>query len=535
MQKISNTLLLIIVVFYSLLSSVQASSRELQLSRKYTEIEIHGIKFKNFYKAEAVTKQPLKLNAFTRTSSNPSVPAQRIEAFDIEKLWLDEQVVAEYKNSISHVTVYNLKSLLPRSDKVFNVNGRSFIEKSNYDEAVSLQKKDSTFVNRWFKEFENREVSLFGKFNRANLYNGVQYILDAKKIGEYGFVITTKDNRTYYLKILVNFEDEKKVASAVQAFVRYFKVGASKELQASNQSYKAKPRGNKSAEFMETVNRVKKEVSGMPGWWFAETENYILKSNLNSRNRLLAKEVQTQVERMRTVYESFLPANGEINEVSVITIPATREEYQNYIGQGMQWSGGLWSPSRRELILSTMNKEQRSSANSDWILDVLNHEAFHQYLYYALDKAHAPLWFNEGHAELFAHSKVSSRGVTLEEDKRGLARLAPLIKSGRIDITRHIFCNHEAYYADKDLNYPLGWALCYYLRKAAPLYKTKNYKDILPKTIKAMRENKSPDEATKAGFYGIDMNQFTKDFCTFWLSKSMRSKAARTKVVTQKR
>ena len=61
------------------------------------------------------------------------------------------------------------------------------------------------------------------------------------------------------------------------------------------------------------------------------------------------------------------------------------------------------------------------------------------------------------------------------------------------------------------------------------------YKEILPRTIKAMREKKSPDEATKAGFYGIDMATFTKDFCAFWQSKSMRSKAARTKAVTQKK
>ena len=41
-----------------------ASSRDIQISRKTTDILIHGIKFRNFYKAEAVTKQPLKLSTF---------------------------------------------------------------------------------------------------------------------------------------------------------------------------------------------------------------------------------------------------------------------------------------------------------------------------------------------------------------------------------------------------------------------------------------------------------------------------------------
>ena len=399
---------------------------------------------------------------------------------------------------------------------------------------MAEQKKDESFVNKWFMNLENREVAMFAKFARSNLPTGAQYILSDQVKGRYGFVMTSKDKRQYYISIKSTYDDTRKLESAILSFMRYFKISESKELKASNQNFSTRPKGDKSPQFIETVNRVKKEVSGMPNWWFAETENYIIKSNLSSRNRILAKKIQAQVEVMRKSYELFLPANKEIQEVSVITIPATREEYQNYVGQGMEWSGGIWSPSRRELVLSTMNKEAKSSANKDWILDVLNHEAFHQYLFYALEKVRAPMWFNEGHAELFAHSTFSVGKIKLEEDKGGLSKLYPMIKSGRIDFKSHIYANHEAYYADKDLNYPLGWALCYYLRKAAPLYKNRNYAEVLPKTIQALREGKSADEATKLGFYNVDLDQFTKDFCVFWQSKSMRSKASRTKILPQK-
>lgn len=511
-----------------------ASSRDIQISRKTTDILIHGIKFRNFYRAEAVTKKPLKLNTFTRTSSNPDVPVKRIEAFNLNDLWLSEQLLATYKNEQVDIEIYQLKSLRPSEDHTFEVNGNKFIEKSIYDQVISDQQRDESFVNKWFMNLEDREVSLFGKFARSNLPTGAQYILSDQVTGRYGFVMTSKDKRQYYINIKSVYDDSRKLESAILTFMRYFKISESKELKASNQNSSTRPRGDKSPQFMETVNRVKKEVSGMPDWWFAETDNYIIKSNLSSRNRILAKKIQVQVELMRKSYELFLPANKEIQEVSVITIPATREEYQNYVGNGMEWSGGIWSPSRRELVLSTMNSEAKSSANKDWILDVLNHEAFHQYLFYALEKVRAPMWFNEGHAELFAHSSFSVGRIKLEEDKRGLAKLSSMIKSGRIDFKSHIYANHEAYYADKDLNYPLGWALCYYLRMAAPLYKNRNYDQIIPKTIQALREGKSPDEATKLGFYNVDFDQFTKDFCIFWQSKSMRSKANRTKILPQK-
>ncbi|WDE96281.1 DUF1570 domain-containing protein [Lentisphaera profundi] len=528
-----NKLLIIVLLVSSTILSA-ASSRDLQISRKTTDILIHGIKFRNFYKAEAQTKKPLKINTFTRTSSNPDIPVKRIEAFNLNELWLDEQWIATYKNNGIDISIYSIKSVKPSTENAFNVNGEYFITKDIYEDMTKAQKRDENFLKQWFEDLENKEVALFGKFNRSNLPTGVQYDLSEKVIGKYSFVFTSKDKRQYYLSIKSTYEDQRKLMSAIQSFVRYFKIGESKELKAINQNFSSKPKGNKSAQYMETVNRVKKEVSGMQNWWFAETENYILKSNLSSRNRILAKKIQVQVEQMRHSYELFLPANKEIEEVSVITIPATREGYKDYVGADMEWSGGLWSPSRRELILSTMSKEAKSSANKDWILDVLNHEAFHQYLFYALGKVRAPMWFNEGHAEIFAHSKISSGKLYLEENKRGLTKLSSLLKSGKIDFQAHIYANHEIYYADKDLNYPLGWALCYYLRKAAPLYKNRNYVEILPRTIKALREGKSADEATKLGFYGIDMDIFTKDFCTFWFSKSMRSKASRTKILPKK-
>jgi hypothetical protein len=195
----------------------------------------------------------------------------------------------------------------------------------------------------------------------------------------------------------------------------------------------------------------------------------------------------------------------------------------------------LWSPSRRELVLSTVNKNADQPIDRDRIIDVLNHEAFHQYLFYALDKVSSPMWFNEGHAELFEHSKISPGRIVLEEDQYALKQLDSLLKENKIDIESHIYANRSTFYSNRNLNYSLAWALCYFLRMAAPLYDNDQYNKIIPKVIAALRQGKSPNQATSEGFEQINMDTFTNDFCSFWQNNSLRSKAARTKIDSLKR
>ena len=523
------------VLLVVLATSLQAaSSKYLNLSRSETKIETHGLSFKNFYKTESLQVQPLRASSFTRTNSYGE--ASKVEVYKFDELWKRDQYVASFTNEAVFVNIYALKFLKPDCKSTFNFKGTNYVDKVEYKQnAQTLESWTPEQQLQWFKAFTDKTATLEDRFKTSSMHYTQKWLNHDQDHRHYDFILTAKDKRCFYVNIELLSGEQKANDKIINSFLRYFKIGVMKQLKASNQSKTAQHKGDRSAKFQATVDRVIQAVSAMQGWWYAETQNYIVKSNLDNRSRVLAKKLQERVEVMRKAYERFLPPNHPIDEVSVMTIPDTHATYLEYIGDpSMEWTGGLWTPSRKELILSTLIKTSRGKPNEDWMFNVLHHEAFHQYIHYALDETRTPLWFNEGHAELFAASKVRGDKVTLIEDTRAIKKLAPKIKSKSLNLKKHLYCDHEAYYADKELNYPLGWAVCYFLRKAGPLYKEKGYDKVIDRVIAALRQGKSPDAATDAGFEGIDFEQFTADFYAFWPDKRTRSKALRTIIVPKK-
>ena len=526
--------IILIIIFASSQLSFAATIQALEISKNITEIPNHGIKFRNFESAQILTQKPQNLLTYRPYSSRKSTPARKIEVYDLNQLWLSDQIIARYQNDLVNVEIFKVHSLIP-IDQAYKIRDKFYIKKSDYKRKKTSLNNDKYTIRKWFYQLEKRGLTLFKKFGNNYLPKEFQYILNDKNPGTYGFLISTSDKRSFYLKIKSNTKNKQELENSIMTLIRYFQISQEKEQKSSFFSIKARATTSKSAEYRETVDRVKKELSGMTDWWFVETENYIIKTNLTTRNRIFIRRIQAQVEQMRKLYEIFLPANKPFQEVSVITIPATREEYQNYVSNDVRWSGGLWDPSRRELILSTVNKDADQPVNRDRVIEVLNHEAFHQYLFYALDKIRSPMWFNEGHAELFEHSKFSPGRVVLEENLYSLRNLELLIKTNTIDIKSHIYANRKTFYSNRNLNYSLAWAICYFLRMAAPLYESSDYNEIMPKIINALRQGKSPDEATSEGFDKINLEKFKEDFCSFWQNESLRSKAKRTKINSLKR
>ena len=56
-----------------------------------------------------------------------------------------------------------------------------------------------------------------------------------------------------------------------------------------------------------------------------------------------------------------------------------------------------------------------SNTFADDTIGVLQHEGFHQYIYYCLLKHNPPVWFNEGFAEYFYTAKPAGRRVVFED------------------------------------------------------------------------------------------------------------------------
>ena len=151
------------------------------------------------------------------------------------------------------------------------------------------------------------------------------------------------------------------------------------------------------------------------GWKAVDTENFLIVHH--SKNRGLIQRVERDIEAMRKFYMQLFPPTGEIDRVSVVRICETLEEYHQYGGR--PGTGGFWHPGNEELVLfdysytqRKMSPEQKKAmrgkrlTSADSML-VLYHEAFHQYIHYAIGEFSPHYWFNEGYGDYFSGAIVS--------------------------------------------------------------------------------------------------------------------------------
>jgi len=153
-------------------------------------------------------------------------------------------------------------------------------------------------------------------------------------------------------------------------------------------------------------------------------------------------------------------------------------------------------------------------------MDIIKHEGFHQYLFYACNMIENATWFNEGHACFFETATVDSKGrVEIPENARVRHLLENLDTAAR-NIPKVIRLSHSDFYGkteeQRSLNYTTSWALVYFLRKGAPSERLTAYASILDTYLKTLATTKDADAATAAAFDGVNMSKLQNDFTNFW-------------------
>ncbi|NUN52156.1 MAG: hypothetical protein HUU06_05135 [Planctomycetaceae bacterium] len=289
-------------------------------------------------------------------------------------------------------------------------------------------------------------------------------------------------------------------------------------------------------------------IDGLPpGWTYRKTANYVIVHDKSIENSAvgvpgLIEKIAVRLEALRKeVYEPLFPPDRPVTALSVVKV--TQDPAQYFAYGAPQGSAGYWSWPSRELVFFCMREKV------DLTLDVLNHEAFHQYIFYSVGQVSPHSWFNEGHGDYFAGfdrkdgkyrpAKFEWRRKKIEEAIKG-RRHVPLDKFLR-------FSQAEYYQRGGDpskggdvlQNYAQGWSLIWFLRTT----KEPKYQGILDRyfnTLKAAvtgwrtaeeeaarKENRKPlpsflfppelnaramEEALKAGFDGIDLAELEKDW-----------------------
>jgi hypothetical protein len=275
----------------------------------------------------------------------------------------------------------------------------------------------------------------------------------------------------------------------------------------------------------------RKSIENMKDWWFAETPEYIFLSNIRSATgKNLVKELQGTMPALRGAFAKVIPPFDEKTDVSVVRIFEEPEAYKQYVGKDIEWSVGVWAAMRRELVILSQGRDREQT------LEIIKHEGFHQYLFYATPMLEHAMWFNEGHACFFEAAEVDNKGrVELPENSR-VNHLLEHLDAAASQLPKLIHAGRAVFYSgseqQRSLNYTTAWALVYFLRKGVPNEKLTAYSGIFDTYLKKLAETKDADDATTAAFEGVNMRRFQEDFTDFW--KKGRNSARRYDLLAEK-
>lgn len=298
---------------------------------------------------------------------------------------------------------------------------------------------------------------------------------------------------------------------------------------------------------------LEKEVARLPGWWVYETPNYFILTDSHSKDFI--EELGDRLEAIRAVYEIDYPYtmarsyerpgesrpkpkageeedeeneeeeeeepdrstsagrnSYELSRTSVVRVCSDQEMYHSYGGPG--GSAGYWSSYHQELVVYD---DQKGAGRADtW--SVVNHEAFHQYIFYFYGNIAPHSWYNEGTGDFYAGYEYNTRRkrftLTPFDWRKSLARdcirqkkFAPLREFVRWSQREYYGTNQ--YGLGGGENYALGWSFIWFLRtgKAKAKGWDPAWDTILDTYLAELAKSGNLDTAVDAAFAGVDWDK----------------------------
>ncbi len=467
------------------------------------------------------------------------------ELFDPVEIWFQSQHAGRWTDEDGNtLTLAAVTQYLPRDFP------REHVSPEAYEQALSDPKnqpppawKPDSLV-RWARDFIGTEVEAVSVRNPSlHLRKTIRFKLPGEPPTRIAYAVHPILDRTVaretgnpWIMAVVDLGEGVNTATG-RATIEHTLLGSIRTLSAStylnggkrNSSMQSDNHSGKTSEAYERSRAAAiRSIQNMDNWWYAETEHYIVLSDLTSRHRPMIKELQDNIEILRSAYAKLIPPITTISAVSVIRMPSDGDMYVSYVGEGSDWSGGMWMPSLRELVIrppdSGSTRDQRRR-----FLKVAYHEAFHQYLFYALNKRPTPPWFNEGHAGFFEDAEIRNGRILVDEDEFRVKRLMQILEKRQLPFRELLAMNYPQFYdpdrKKREDNYTLAWALIYYLRRGAAQERPARYHKICDAFLAELA--KDPAGATEEAFRFVNMERFEKQFRLFWKSRSRRSEAKR--------
>ncbi len=479
------------------------------------------------------------------------------ELFDPIELWFQSQHAGRWTDPDgSTLTLAMITRHRPRGFE------REHVSREAYEQALDMKENrppttwNAELISHWVRDFvgtARAKAIVIRPSPSLSIYKAFRFSLPDEPATRIGYAIqlrpihrTSPSYKSPWFYVQFDLGDGISAATGPSTIERSF-LGSIRCITRPTPSAASRSRssmqnnqqsGGETAAFKQSRDTVIQSIANMQNWWYVETENYIVLSDLSSRHRPMVKALQADVEALREVYSKIIPPIAPISAVGVIRMPSEADLYLSYTGGGKDWSGGMWMPTIRELLIrppeNGTTRDQRKR-----FLKVAYHEAFHQYLFYALGKRSAPPWFNEGHAEFFENATIQKGRVRVGESETQLPRLLDLIKQRRLSIAELLAMDYPQFYdADAEKrsdNYTLAWGLIYYLRKGAIQERPARYHGICDAFLEALTETDASEIPTQRAFQAVNMRRFERQFIDFWTSRKRRSTAERMAIAVTRR
>lgn len=312
--------------------------------------------------------------------------------------------------------------------------------------------------------------------------------------------------------------------------------------------------------------KLQDEVSRTPGWELYETDNYFIISNNDDKEFI--EELMERLEAIREQYELYYPpeqaeklraraaeeakkkeeeggdedgdgpvidlddilnrrtSSGgadpmELAKCSVVRVCKDQAQYHSYGGPG--GSAGYWASFHEELVI--YDDKKGGGRRDTWA--VLNHEAFHQYIFYFYGSLAPHSWYNEGTGDFYSGFQLKGSRFRLKPFDWREGLIQENLKAGRYaplkDIVRW---TQGEYYGGNELglgggeNYAQGWSMIYFFRTGPKKCRDWNpaWNGILDTYLETLAFTGDLDAAIDAAFADVDWEELEEAWKKYTLS-----------------
>ncbi len=421
----------------------------------------------------------------TRTYSTGEVVNGEMECYAPEQLWRSEQCLGVWKDKQGN----RFELLTPTSRKV-GPYAQEHISRETYDAERKVRGAlRPNELGDWIKEWSGENCS------RPEALKPIGEVRQAR------FATTANDAfLIFFLKSLPN-----------QPYI--LRVHPSDGAPKAWKNVLAQSLGGLGASGRATASA----PSPGKGWNAFEKPPYRVYTNLPRKDYRALNRLLEDMQVIRTAYATAFPQpKNQETPLSTIRVFGSQREYQAYVGEGMEWSSGVFSSTKRELVVladsdSESNKERRAEMRM-----IAFHEGFHQYLFLVTPSAvNVPIWFNEGHATYFETFRIrGGKGSPSLSPRLEVARSAKGMRSAQ-GLAALMSKSHDAFYdVNRNEAYAVAWLLVHWLRSEADA----PYDTLLDRYYALLCKGTSPEEAQKQLFPLATLEAIAKGLDTY-LSK----------------